>query len=39
MYVERISRYITLYIVFGIIRGKSWDVLPVDTGDRLYKCQ
>ena len=36
----RISRYITLYIAFGIIRfsrkrGRSWNVIPADTGVRL----
>jgi hypothetical protein len=36
MYVTRISCYITLYIAFGIILGRSWNVLPVDTGVRLY---
>ena len=41
MYVTRTSRYITLYIAFGIIRGftyrgGSWNVLPVDMEVRLY---
>jgi hypothetical protein len=41
MQVTRISRYITLYIEFGIIRvsrdrGRFWNALPVDTGVRLY---
>jgi hypothetical protein len=27
---------ITLYIVFDIIRGRSWNVLPMDTGALLY---
>jgi hypothetical protein len=36
MYVTRILRYIMLYITSGIIRGRSWNVLPVDTGGRLY---
>jgi len=41
VYVTRISRYITLYIAFGIIscsrkRGSSWNLIPADTGVRLY---
>jgi hypothetical protein len=41
MYVTRMSRYIRLYIEFGIIRisrdrGRFWNALPVDTGFRLY---
>ena len=41
MYVTRLSRYITLYIAFGIIRGsryrgRSWNVLPAVTGVHLY---
>ena len=40
MYVTRISRYITLYIVLVSAvsrnRGRSWNVLPVDTGVSLY---
>ena len=43
MYVTRISRYITLYIAFGIIavsrnRGRSWNALPVDKVVRLCVC-
>jgi hypothetical protein len=34
VYVTRILRYITLYIAFGIIRGRSWNVLPADMGVR-----
>jgi hypothetical protein len=29
---------ITLYIAFGIIRGRSWNVLPADTGAHLYEA-
>jgi hypothetical protein len=41
MHVTRISRYIMLSIVFGIIRlfcnrGRSWNVLPVDTAVHLH---
>jgi hypothetical protein len=41
MYVAGITRYITLYIAFGIIRdscnrGRFWNVLPVYTEVRLY---
>jgi len=36
MYVTQISHYITLYTVFGIVRGRSWDVLPADKGVHLY---
>jgi hypothetical protein len=27
---------ITLHVAFGIIRGRSWNILPVDTGALLY---
>ena len=41
MHVPRISRYMTLYIAFGIItvfrnRGRPWNVLPADTSVHLY---
>jgi len=36
MYVTRKSCYITLYTVFGIIRGRSCNKLPTDTAVRLY---
>ena len=35
MYVTRISCYMTLCIAFGIIRGRSCNVLPMDTAVRL----
>jgi len=42
MHVTRISRYITLYSVLYYPtalfrnRGRSWNVLPVDTAGHLY---
>ena len=35
-YVTRIPCYITLYIAFGIIRSRSWNILLVDRGVGLY---
>jgi len=37
MHVTRMSRYMTLYIAFGIICGRSWNVLPADKADHLYR--
>jgi hypothetical protein len=41
IYVTRMSRSIALHIAFDIIRGSrnrgmSWNILPADTGLRLY---
>ena len=43
MYVKRISRYVMLYIAFGIIAvsrncSRSWNALPVDKVVRLCVC-
>ena len=36
MHVTQISHYMTLYIAFGTISGRFWNVLPVDTVVHLY---
>jgi len=38
MYVTRISRYIQRSVLSAVSRnrGRSWNILPADTGVRLY---
>jgi len=43
MHARRISRYVTLYNILRLVlstvfhnRGRSWNVLPVDTAAHLY---
>jgi hypothetical protein len=39
MHVTRITRYMTLYLAFGVTRSRSWKVLPANTAVHLYNTK